>query len=99
MFSRASSYQGAIGRFVENRRRKIIMKIAGIVIGILLILLGIIVGIVSLLLPSMTNNRVDFGEAVIGLVAGVLLFLLGFVIAAGAGVLYIKGRKKAAPEN
>ena len=73
------------------------MKIAGIIIGILLILLGIIIGIVCLLLPSMTNNRVSFDEAALGLIPAVLLFLLGFLIAVVAGIFYIKGRKKATP--
>ncbi len=73
------------------------MKIAGIVIGILLMLLGIIVGIVCMLLPSMTNNRVSFDEAALGLIPAVLLFLLGFLIAVVAGIFFIKGRKKVAP--
>lgn len=73
------------------------MKIAGIIIGILLILLGIMVGIVCLLLPSMTNNRVSFDEAAFGLIPAVLLFLLGFLIAVVAGIFYIKGRKKITP--
>lgn len=61
------------------------MKIAGLVIGILLIILGIIVGVGSLLLPSMTNNRVSFDEAALGLIPAVLIFLLGFLIAVVAG--------------
>lgn len=70
------------------------MKIAGIIIGILLIILGVIVGIVCLLLPSMTDNRVSMDEAALGLIPAVLLFLLGFLIAVVAGIFYIKGRKK-----
>lgn len=73
------------------------MKIAGLVIGILLIVLGVIGAIVCLLLPSMTNNKVSMDEAALGLIPAVLIFLLGFLIAVVSGIFYIKGRKKATP--
>ena len=74
------------------------MKIAGLIIGILLMILAGIGAVVCLLLPSMTNNRVNFEEAALGLIPAVLIFLLGFVIAVVAGIFYFKGRKAAAPK-
>lgn len=71
------------------------MKIAGLVIGILLMLLAGIGGIVCLLLPSMTNNRVSFDEALLGLIPAVLFLFVGFLITVIAGVFLIKGKKKA----
>lgn len=72
------------------------MKIAGLIIGILLILLAAIGGIVCLLLPSMTNNRVSFDEALLGLIPAVIVFFLGFVITVVSGIFILKARKKAA---
>ena len=71
------------------------MKIAALIIGILLVLLSGIGTIVCLLLPSMTNNRVDFEEAALGLIASVPLFFIGLVITIIAAVLVIKARKKS----
>lgn len=75
------------------------MKIAGLVIGILLIVLGVIGAIVCFLLPSMTNNKVSMDEAALGLIPAVLILLLGFLIAVVSGIFVIKGRKKAAPST
>ena len=52
-------------------------------IGFVLIGLGILAGgatvLVSLALPSVTNNRVDFGEAVIGIVIGAGLLAVSII--------------------
>ncbi len=53
-------------------------------------------GIICLLLPSMTNNRVGFDEAILGLIPAVLVFFLGLVITIVSAILVIKARKKAA---
>jgi len=73
------------------------MKIAGIVIGVLLMILGVIVAIVCMLLPSMTSNKVSMDEAALGLIPAALLLILGFFVAVIAGIFFIKGRKKTAP--
>jgi hypothetical protein len=54
--------------------------------------------IVCLLLPSMTNNRVSFDEALLGLIPAVLLLLLGFVITIISAILLIKAKKNAVPK-
>ncbi|MGC2237247.1 MAG: hypothetical protein WA584_13880 [Pyrinomonadaceae bacterium] len=72
------------------------MKIAGLIIGILLIVLAGIGCVVCLLLPSMTNNHVSFDEAALGLIPAVLLLLLGFVLAIVSAIFIFKAKKKAA---
>lgn len=69
------------------------MKIASLIIGILLMILGGIGGIVCLLLPSLTNNRIKFDEALLGLIPAVLVFFLGLVITVAAAIFVIKARK------
>lgn len=69
------------------------MKIASLVIGILLMVLAGIGCIVCLMLPSLTNNRVSFDEAMLGLIPAVLLFLAGLVITLIAAILVFKARK------
>lgn len=71
------------------------MKIAGLIIGIILTLLAAIGTIVFLLLPSMTNNRVDFEESALGLIASIPLFFIGLVITIVSAILYFRARKKA----
>lgn len=72
------------------------MKLAGLIIGILLIVLAGIGCIVCLLLPSLTNNRVSFDEAALGLIPAVLVLLLGFLVTIVSAIFYFKSRKKAA---
>lgn len=72
------------------------MKIAGLIIGIILMLLAIIGGIVCLLLPSLTNNRVSFDEALLGFIPAVIVLLLGFIVTVSAAVLLLKARRKSA---
>ena len=69
------------------------MRIATLIIGILLVVLSIIGGIVCLLLPSMTNNRVSFDEALLGLIPAVLVFFIGFAITVVGAILVFKARK------
>ena len=72
------------------------MKTAGLIIGILLIILSVIGAIVCLLLPSMTNNRVDFDEALLGLIPAALVFFLGLAVAGVSAFLVFRARKNAA---
>ena len=69
------------------------MKKAILIIGILLMILAGIGGIVSLLLPSLTNNRVSFDEAILGLIPAVLIFLFGLIVTVVAAILVMKSRK------
>lgn len=72
------------------------MRVASLIIGILLMVLAGIGGIICLLLPSMTNNRVNFDEALLGFIPAVLIFLLGILITVVAAIFVIKARKKIA---
>ncbi len=72
------------------------MKIAGLIIGILLMVLAGITFIVCLALPSMTNNRVDFGEALLGLIPAAIVFFLAFVLTVVSAIFFFKGRRTAA---
>lgn len=69
------------------------MKIAVLVVGILGIILGLVIAGVSLALPELTSNRVDFGEALIGIIAGVLVLVVSFVIALVGLILVLKSKK------
>lgn len=73
------------------------MKIAGLIIGVLLLILSGIGFVVSLALPSMTDGRVSFEESMLGLIPAALIFFLALVLTIVFGILVIKGRKKPAP--
>jgi hypothetical protein len=72
------------------------MKIASLIVGILLMLLSGIAFIVCLLLPSMTNNRVNFEEALLGIIPAAIIFFLALIITIVSAVFVWKARKKAA---
>lgn len=72
------------------------MKIASLIIGILLMVLAGIAFIVCLLLPAMTNNRVNFQEAMLGLIPAVIVFFLALVITIVSAVFVLKAKKTAA---
>ena len=55
--------------------------------------LAVIGCFVCLMLPSLTNNRVSFDEAMLGLIPAVIVFLLGFVVTVTAAIFVIKVRK------
>ena len=55
--------------------------------------LAVIGCFVCLMLPSLTNNRVSFDEAMLGLIPAVIVFLLGFAVTVTAGFFVIKARK------
>lgn len=71
------------------------MKIAGLIIGILLMVLAGIGAIVCLLLPGMTNNRINFEEALLGLIPAILIFFLGLLLAVVSLIFVLKGRRRA----
>ena len=70
------------------------MKIAGLVIGIILMLLSAIVLVICLMLPSMTNNRINFGEALIGLIPSAIICFLAFILTVIMAILLLTGKKK-----
>lgn len=70
------------------------MKIAVLVIGILGVLLGLIVTIVSLALPSLTSNKVNFGEALPGIIIGIVILFFSAIIAIVGLVLVLKKKKQ-----
>ena len=69
------------------------MKIAGLVIGILLMVLAGIAFIVCLMLPAMTNNRVNFEEALLGLIPAAIIFFLALVLTIVSAIFVLKARK------
>ena len=74
------------------------MKVAGLVIGILLTVVSGIAAIVCLMLPSMTNNRVNFKESLVGLVPAITIGIISLIVTLIFGVLLIMGKKKAEQE-
>lgn len=56
------------------------MKIAGLIIGIGLMILSGIVFVICLLLPSMTHNRVNFKESLVGLIPSAIIGFLAFIL-------------------
>ena len=69
-----------------------------LILGVIGVLLGGGVLLVSLLLPSLTNGRTSWDEAMFGIVPGALLLVLSFVVAlVGLVVLVMKRGKKAPP--
>jgi len=71
------------------------MKIAGLIVGILLLALSGIGFIVCLLLPSMTSGRVSFEESMLGLIPSVIVFLFALLLTVVSAIFFFKGRKKA----
>jgi len=69
------------------------MKIAGLIIGILLMVVAVIAFIVCLLLPSLTNNHVSRGEAMLGIIPSIVVFVLAFLITLVSAIVFLKGRK------
>jgi len=73
------------------------MKIAGLVIGILLLILSGIGFVVCLALPALTNNHVSFEESMLGLIPAAIVFFLALVMTVVFAIFVIKGRKKPVP--
>jgi hypothetical protein len=72
------------------------MKKAGLIIGILLMVLSGMAFIICLLLPAMTDNRVNFGEALLGLIPAAIIFFLAFVMTLVSVILLFKAKRKVA---
>lgn len=69
-----------------------------LILGLVGVLLGGGVLLVSLLLPSLTDGRTSWDEAMLGIIPGALLLAISFVVAvAGLIVLIVKRGKKVHP--
>lgn len=71
------------------------MKIAGLIIGILLTVVSGIALVIFLLLPSMTNNRVNMKEAMVGIIPSLLFGLIGLIVTGVSAIVLLKNKKKA----
>lgn len=71
------------------------MKIASLIVGILLMVLAGIAFIVCLLLPKMTNDRVNITEIMLGLILAVILFFLPLAMTMVSAIVFFKGKKTA----
>jgi hypothetical protein len=72
------------------------MRKTGLRVGILLLILGIIIGGICLLLPTLTDNRIRFGEAAFGLIPAGIFFLLGFIFTILSLIFTVRAKKAAA---
>jgi uncharacterized membrane protein YphA (DoxX/SURF4 family) len=68
------------------------VKIAGLVIGILLLIVSGIGFIVCLALPAITENRVSFEESMFGLIPAALVFFFALVLTIVFAIFLLKGR-------
>jgi hypothetical protein len=75
------------------------MKIAGLITGIVLTIMASLSAVVFLMLPSLTNNRVNFEESMFGFIPSVLALLLGLALTALCAVLVFYKRlpQRSAP--
>ena len=80
----------------QRRRKKRVGKVGlvALILGLLGVLLGGGVLLVSLLLPSLTDGRTSWDEAMFGIIPGALLLSLSFVVAVVGLVLMILKRRK-----
>ncbi len=65
-----------------------------LILGILGILLGGCVFLVSVLLPSLTNGRTSWEEAMLGIIPGALLLFVSFIIALVGLIMTLRRRNK-----
>jgi ABC-type antimicrobial peptide transport system permease subunit len=71
--------------------------LAVLILGLLGVLLGGGVLLVSLLLPTLTDGRTSWDEAMLGIIPGALLLAVSLVVAAAGVVVLVVKRKKAQP--
>ena len=73
------------------------------VVALILGLIGVLLGggtlLVSVLLPSLTDGRTSWEEAMVGIIPGALILAASFIVAvAGLIVMIVKRRNKAQPQ-
>jgi len=68
-----------------------------LILGILGILLGGAVTLISLLLPTLTDGRTSWDEAMLGIIPGAVVLFLSFIVfIVGLVVILIQRKKKLA---
>ncbi len=67
-----------------------------LVLGVLGLILSSVVFLICLMLPAMTNNRVNFEESLAGIIPSVIVFLLSLLMTAIGGFLLIKSKQQTA---
>lgn len=70
------------------------MKTLGLILGVLLFLGGLAGAVIVVLLPEITNNRINFNEAVIFLIPAALVCVVGFIIIMVSGYFVAKSRQR-----
>lgn len=66
-----------------------------LILGLVGVLLGGGILVVSLLLPTLTEGRTSWDEALLGIIPGALVFGVSFVIAvAGLAVMLLKRKRR-----
>ena len=74
------------------------LGLVALILGLLGVLLGGGVLLVSLLLPTLTDGRTSWDEAMLGIIPGALLLCISLVVAlAGLIVMILKRRKQPRP--
>ena len=68
--------------------------LVALILGLLGVLLGGGVLLVSLLLPTLTDGRTSWDEAMLGIIPGALVLALSFVVAVVGLIVMIVGRRK-----
>jgi hypothetical protein len=70
--------------------------LVALILGLIGVLLGGGVLVVSLLLPTLTDGRTSWDEALIGIIPGALLLCVSFVVAVVGLIVMVVQRKKRA---
>jgi hypothetical protein len=72
------------------------MKKTGLILGIGLMIISSLVLFVCLALPSMTNNRVSWEEALLGIIPSAFLFIVALAVTIISGLSLVKAKSSAA---
>ncbi|MBV8858853.1 MAG: hypothetical protein JOZ02_18120 [Acidobacteria bacterium] len=67
-----------------------------LILGILGVLLGGGTLLVSLLLPTLTDGRTSWDEAMFGIIPGAIALVFSFIVAAAGLVMMLMGRRRRA---
>ncbi len=70
------------------------MKMTGLIIGVLLLFLSLVGMVVCFMLPTLTDNRINFDEAALGLIPVALIFIIGLLITIVSAVFLLKHRRR-----
>ena len=70
------------------------MKMTGLIFGVLLLFLSLVGMVVCFMLPTLTDNRINFDEAALGLIPVALIFIIGLLITIVSAVFLLKHRRR-----